>query len=378
MYEEAFMNAFSILFSESYKDSNIRDLSKERTLASMPYGCRYRLIDFILSSLVNSQIYSVGILTKNNYGSLIDHLREGKDWDMDRKNDRLRILTPFVQDANMAYSNSKIEALLSVRNYLESMQKEYCILADCNVIFNIDFDDVIECHERKNADITIVYRSAKEVTDAMAIECDLGGKVTGTRFVARNSAKYNDISMNIYVLKKDLLLKILDSSISYGFHDLEREIIARNVNTMNIFAYKHIGYSSVINSVAGYYKANMELLDRNIRTELFSSDTTILTKIMNMTPTIYQRNCKMKNTLVGDGAVIDGHVENSIIFRGVKIQKGAYVKDSIIMQDTVIGQNAIVENAICDKSVKICDGAEIKGTKKYPFVIRKNEIIEKD
>ena len=372
------MNAFCILFSDSYKDSHISELSNVRTLASIPFGGRYRLIDFILSSLVKSNIYNIGIVTKNKYGSLMDHLGFGKDWDLDRKNGGLKILTPFAQDASIRFSNSKIEALTSIRSYLESAKEEYCILGDCNVVFNIDFENVIECHEEKNADITILYRNAKETQNSMAIECDPNGRVTGTRFIVNDSDNFTDMALGVYVLKKELLLKIIDGSTPYGLQDLEREIISRNIEDMNIYAYKHIGYSSVITTVEGYYKTNMDLLDKKIRDELFYGGTTILTKVMDSTPTIYQENGKVKNGLIADGCVINGTVENSIIFRGVVVQKDAYIKDSIIMQGTIVGEGARLENVICDKQVQIGKGIDIKGSKKYPFVIEKMKSIKEE
>ena len=369
------MNASCILFSDSYKDSHISELSKFRTLASIPFGGRYRLIDFILSSLVKANVDEIGVITRNKYGSLMDHIGWGKDWDLNRKNGGLKILTPFARDANVRFSDSKIEALSSIRGFLENCLSDYIILSDCNYVCNVDFNDILKCHINKKADITIVYRDSTEIKDSMKISCDPFGKVTDATFVDKDSDERCESAMGIYILKKELLFSLIDKGVTYGLHDLEREIIAKNINKMNIYAYKQLGYSAVVTTVEEYYKANMDLLNPNVRNQLINGETTILTKTSDSVPTRYKMTGNAKNSLFADGCVIGGNVINSIVFSDVKIGEGAVIKNSILMKGTVVGTDAVLENVICDKQVVINNNVELRGSKNYPFVIEKSRVI---
>jgi len=359
-----------ILFSESY-DGTQNELAVSRTLATIPFAGRYRLIDFILSSLVNANITDIGILTKEHYGSLQDHIGYGKDWGLDRRDAGLKILNPFAKEETALTRNrSDVDALLSAKGYIKKGDEEYIILADTNLVLNIDFKAMIKSHEKNNADITLLCREVSAPTDGLVIDYDDSCKVYDAKFGATGK-----MMLNVVIINKDLLVSLLEKAYTYGWTDLARDFITQHINTLNIYAYEHKGYSAVINTVADYYKASMDLIKTPIRKELFYSDAPILTRVKNSIPTTYGFDCKVKNSLIADGCEINGELNNCIVFRGVKIKKGAVLNNCIIMQHTEIGENARLNCVITDKDVIVEDNHILSGYETYPFVISKGKTV---
>ena len=361
-----------VLFSESYSAVN-NELAAERTLATVPFAGRYRLIDFVLSSLVKAGVNDIGILTKEHYGSLVDHLGAGKDWDLDRKNGGLKILTPFARaDSAATRSRSKTDALLSCRTYLEKCNEEYVILADTNIVMNIDFYDLVKYHINKDADITVVYQKCSDaVYSGLVIDEDRDGRVIDAYYPAGQMNDCQNQVLKVFVFNKKLLLSLLDRAYTFGWTDFERDFITKNINKLKICGYEHKGYCAVINTVADLYQASMEMLTPARRKEVFESDTTILTRVKNSPPTIYGFECKAKNSLIADGCVIEGTIEDCVIFRGVRIEKGAVLKGCVIGQNSVIHSGAKLECVITDKEVEIGADRELSGHPTFPYVISK-------
>ncbi len=359
-----------ILFSESYGGTQ-NELAVSRTLATIPFAGRYRLIDFILSSLVNANITDIGILTKEHYGSLSDHIGYGKDWGLDRRDAGLKILTPFAKEESALTRNrSAVDALLSAKGYLKKGDEDYVILADTNQVINLNFNAMIKAHKKSSADITILYREVSAPSNGLVIECDEAGRVVDAQFGATGK-----MMLNVIIFNKELLISLLDKAYTYGWTDLTRDFITQNIGTLNIFAFEHKGYSAVINTVADYYKASMDLIKTNIRKELFYSEMPILTRVKNSIPTTYGFDCKVKNSLIADGCEINGELNNCIVFRGVKIKKGAVLNNCIIMQHTEIGENARLNCVITDKDVTVEDNHILSGYETYPFVISKGKTV---
>jgi len=369
------MNAFCILFSDSYEKLDLSELTDDRTLASVPFGGRYRLVDFALSSLVGANVHNIGIVTRNNYGSLMDHVGWGKDWDLNRKNSGIKFLTPFLKDNSSAVISNKIEALNSVIDFIKSSLPEYCILCDSNIVMNIDLKKFMEYHVEKEADITVAYKNMK--SDAKELELTLNehGRLVDTLYHQYPIPEEKDIQLNIVMLKKDLLISLIEKGITYGWYSLKKNVIAHGFNDYRIYGYKVSGYTAVIDSVENYYKSNMELLLKDVRLELFHGKNQILTRIKDSVPTMYGENAKISNSLIADGSTIDGTVENCIVFRDVKIKKGAVVKNSIIMQGTIIEENAKLESVITDKDVVIGKDKLLAGTETMPFIINKGKTV---
>lgn len=365
-----------ILFSESYGVSP-NELAAERTLATVPFAGRYRLIDFVLSSLVKARIDDIGVITKEHYGSLMDHLGWGKDWDLDRKNGGLKILTPFTKEESANTRNrSKIEALLSVKRFIEKTDMEYIILSDTNLVMNINFDAMLRFHVERGADITMLYQTKVCPNHTgCVIDVDESGCVVDAFYSSVQHTEPQNAAFGVYIINKSLLLSLLDRAYTFGWVDFDRDFITKNLNKLKVYAFAHEGFSAVINTVADYYDASMKVLNRDIRHELFYGDTPIFTRVKNSVPTIYGFNGKASNSLIADGCKIDGEINNCIIFRDVVIEKGAVLNNCIIMQNTTIRSDARLNCVITDKDVIIGNGHALSGYQTYPYVIAKGQNV---
>ena len=369
------MNALGVLFSNIH-DDELRDLTKGRTTASIPYGGRYRLVDFILSNLVNAGIFNVAIITKTNYHSLMDHLETGNQWDLNRKNGGLSIFPPFACSSLKNVYRGKLEALIVIKKFLESAKEEYIVLSDCNIICALDISDVIDRHIESSADITVVYHSTKQISEHdLLLRLDKNEYVYDISISMNEGSAPSNIGLGIYVLKRDFLVKIVEDAYTHGNIDFERDYLQKNVNAIKIYGYENKGYSTAIKSINDYYAANMDLLNTVVRKELFYNNGKIYTKVKDTVPAKYGSNAVVKNSIIADGTIIEGQVENSIIFRGVKIAEGAVVKNSIIMQSSVIEKNVQLDYVITDKSVQITEGRILTGVETYPMVIAKESVV---
>lgn len=377
------MSVQGIIFSNLH-DKNIPELTLRRTMASVPYAGRYRLIDFALSNMVNSGITSVSVITHYNYQSLMDHIGTGKDWDLARRSGGIKILPPYMtayaNQSNALY-NSRMEALKSVNYSVSRFTSDYVVLSDCDVICNVDLNDMINDHIENNADITIAVKRVLLNKDAASrnviIDADPEGRIVDINPYPTNVTGYRDIDLNILVINRDYLQSIVVDAIAHGYTSFNRDVIARNTARRNFRIYKYDGYFANIGSLADYYSHSMELLGTpENRDEIFGIKTRpIYTKVRNSAPTRYAESSVVKNSLVADGCIIDGTVENSIIFRGVKISRGATVKNSILFQDTVIGENVFLNCVITDKNVVIRDGRILSGHETLPFFVEKNRLV---
>ena len=376
------MTAAGLIFSNIH-DRNIPDMTATRTIASLPFGSRYRLVDFTLSAMVNAGIDKVGIVTHNNYRSLMDHIGSGKDWDLARRSGGVIILPPFVTafdnpKANKLYT-TRLEALTGVLDYINHCDEDVLVLSDCDIVCNIDIADVIRAHEESGADLTVVTRkmaidgaSAAGGTVA-TIDCDGNIKEFVDRSV--NMEGEYDVNTNVLVITRSFLVSVLKTSISHGFTDFYQQALPYVMNTAKIKAYRFNGYYAEIDSVARYLSANMELLNKEVRDEVFAPERPVYTKVRNSAPTIYTKDAKVKNSLIADGCVIEGEVENSILFRGVRIRKGTVVKNSIMLQDSCTGENVELNCVITDKNVTIRDDRKLSGAESLPYYISKGKMI---
>ncbi len=370
------MNAFCILFTDNYNsgDSKMNELSNKRSLASIPFGGRYRLIDFMLSSLVGAHVRDIGIITKSKYGSLMDHVGWGKDWDLNRKNGGLKYLTPFATDAD-PYSDNQFDILRSVHGYIDDKLQEYCIIADSNIVANLDFNKIFKFHSEKGADITVLCKNTVSGSGDMELGLDSDGKVKNVLLHTDASSDSAHIAMNVYILKKSLLRELISWGVTYGWKDFGKDVISKKFTELNIFGYEHDGYCELIDSLEVYLRANLEMLNGDTRKGLFATDQPILTRTKDSVPTKYGDNANVKNSYIADGCVINGEVENSIIFRNVKIEKGAKVKNSIIMQNSLVEENSSLNCIIVDKNARITENKTLSGCDTLPVVITKGKTV---
>ncbi|AOZ93828.1 glucose-1-phosphate adenylyltransferase subunit GlgD [Paenibacillus crassostreae] len=351
----------------------LEQLTNHRNIASVPFAGRYRLIDFVLSSMVNSGITNVGIFTHTKYRSLMDHLGSGKEWDLDRKRSGLFILPPMKE--GWISPMGDLHAIHAHRDYLHRSSEEYVLLSRSYMVCNIDFNGLQEFHNRNQADITVVY---KEMSDLDSISMQIGmDENSRVRSIWEPNAvpHGNKVSMEMYFLKKSLLIDIIETSLAEGHYNLMKDAIRANISRLNIFGYAYQGYLGIINTINSYYKHSMNLLNPSVWKDLFFKPGLIYTKIKDEPSTRYINNGHTSNSLVANGCVIEGIVENSILFRGVRIRKGATVRNSIVMQNGVIHENSSIVSVIIDKDVIIKEARTLVGHEKAPYIVVKRKII---
>ena len=367
-------NVLGIIYSNVYDDC-ISELTSIRTMGSVPFAGRYRLIDFVLSGMVNGGIVKVGISTKANYQSLMDHVGSGKAWDLSRKRDGMTILPPFNLASTGGVYKSRIEALKGMLSYISESGKDYVVLADCNVVCNIDYAQFVNEHIKSGADISIAYKRgiSPALHNTMNFEFD-GERITSVTLTDKASESAVNYSLNIIVMSRILLERLIEEAVTHSYVYFERDIIANKVATLNIRGHKIESYAKTIDSLQSYYDISLELLSGEYR-DLFEKDKPVYTKVRDDMPAIYGVCSKASGSLIGDGCVIKGTVENCILFRGVYIAEGAVVKNSIIMQDSYISTNAKVNCAILDKGVVITPNRVISGAETYPLYIGKKITI---
>ncbi len=376
------MSVAGLIFSNIH-DSAVPEFTTVRTMASVPFGCRYRLIDFPLSNMVNSGITKIGIITHNNYQSLMDHIGTGKDWDLARRSGGIKVLPPFITAYEGATGSklytTRLEALMGVMNFISRCNEDYLVLSDCDGICNIDLSEVIDFHIEKNADLTVVTRrlSADEadIKDATAISAEEDGAVKDASAYLRGVSS-NEVSTNIVVVSRMFLLGALRDAAAHGYKHFYKDIVARRIGRARIYRYMYEKTFVHINSLEGYFASSMKLLDPTVRNGLFNVENMpIYTKLRNSAPTRYTSSAKVTNSYVADGCVIEGTVENCILFRGVRIGKGTVVKNCVLLQDTFTGNNVSLNCVITDKNAVICDGRMLSGHSSMPFFIPKGAMV---
>ena len=374
------MNILGVVFSYSDR-ANLRELTKIRTLASVPFGGKYRAIDFILSNFVNSGIYDVSIITRNNYHSLIDHLGAGKEWDLTRKLGGLRILSPFsnpgVTDSTGTYLGT-IDALSKNMHSIKRSRADYVAITGSSILYNIDYDEVMKSHIERNADITAIYARPQDGESMPSgiplFRMDERERIYELNYNNEdNNRQIMPISLDTFLIRKSLLESLVADSISYGRYDFQRDIIQRLCTNLNIIGYEHKKIYFEISSVSGYMKENMRLLSEDVRNQIFEKP--VYTKIKDSVPAQYCAGCEVSNSIISDGCRIEGTVINSILSRGVVVEKGAVVKNSIVMQNTEIMKNVSLDYVILDKDVIVRDNRQLVGHETYPVVIEKKSII---
>ena len=375
-------NALGILFPNSY-DSLVPDLVSERLMASIPFASRYRLVDFILSSMANCGIDNISLIVRRNYHSLMDHLGSGREWDLTRKNGGLNLVPPFAEKTVSIY-NGRVEALASILDFLKEQKEKYVVMADTNLAVNFDFNALIQAHMDSRADVTVAYREeplpgdltghrdiGKSLYYTLAID---NGRVTKMYMNSKEPGVQN-FSMNIYIIDRELLIDQINTAYVRGQVFFERDILAPQLERLNVQAFRYDGYVARISSMKSYFNENMKMLDDVNVDALFSAGNPIYTKIRDDNPARYINGSKVSNIMAADGCIIEGEVENSILFRGVKVGKGAWVKNCVLMQDTVIEADAGVEYVVTDKNATITRGKIIKGTVTFPVYVAKYQIV---
>ncbi len=376
------MTVAGLIFSNIH-DQSIPEMTRVRTMASIPYGCRYRLIDFPLSNMVNSGITNVGVIAHYNYQSLLDHIGNGKDWDLARRSGGIKILPPYITAfekgaAGKLYEN-RLEAILGATNFIDRCKADYIVMSDCDVILNIDLKKVVEEHVKTGAYMTLVSKklgvneSYEDVANVLT--ADESGRVTGyARYKPENEEAI--VATNILVVSREDLMNIVAEANARGYKSFYNDVIARQLSTKNIRLYDFDGWCAHISSLEGYFASSMELLKDEVRQDLFGDrNRQVYTKIRNSAPTKYTAQAQVTNSLVADGCVIEGTVENCILFRGVHVGKGTVIKNCILLQDTYVGSGVTLNCVVTDKDAVIKDGRMLSGHNTMPFFIGKGQTV---
>lgn len=369
-------NVLGLVFANMH-DTTLGDMTKNRTMGSVMFGGRYRLIDFPLSNMVNSGISEVGVITKSNYQSLLDHLGSAREWDLARKKGGLYILPPFGNVESTLY-RGRIEALYGAMSFIKHSRAKYVILSDCDVVTNIDYKPIVAAHIESGADITAVAHtgvySSDDIKTSTVFNVDADKKVTSV-LINPDISGTCTTSLNVFVMSMDFLIETVNDAMARGNVSFERNILQEKCRELKIKIYEYDNYFSKLNSPESYFKSNMALLEPENARKLFVPKRSIYTKVSDNAPVKYDLDSKVSNSLVADGCIIEGEVENSVLFRGVKVGKGAKVKNCILMQGTVVGDNAELNYLITDKNVSICENHILTSSPQYPMYVGKGASV---
>lgn len=369
-------NVLGLVFANMH-DTTLGDMTKNRTMGSVMFGGRYRLIDFPLSNMVNSGISEVGVITKSNYQSLLDHLGSAREWDLARKKGGLYILPPFGNVESTLY-RGRIEALYGAMSFIKHSRAKYVILSDCDVVTNIDYKPIVAAHIESGADITAVAHtgvySSDDIKTSTVFNVDADKNITSV-LINPDISGTCTTSLNVFVMSMDFLIETVNDAMARGNVSFERNILQEKCRELKIKIYEYDNYFSKLNSPESYFKSNMALLEPENARKLFVPKRSIYTKVSDNAPVKYDLDSKVSNSLVADGCIIEGEVENSVLFRGVKVGKGAKVKNCILMQGTVVGDNAELNYLITDKNVSICENHILTSSPQYPMYVGKGASV---
>lgn len=364
-----------IVFAYQQRES-LQELVKERASASVPFGGRYRAIDFAISNLVNAGARDVGVLVQERYQSLLDHLGTGKNFDLSRKRGGLRILPPFniMGDGGNKNFRGKMEALCGVRGYIADIKQDYVVMTDGDLVSNLPISEIVQSHIKNKADITVVCGNDSFYVDS------------GTYFQTNEDGRVTDVLYNIhtpkgrrglevYVISKTLLLEVVDYCISHDKYSFRKDVLQEMKDELVIRTYVWEGFAAQVRSVKEYFERSMQLLNPDIRQDLFREERPIKAKGADKSSAVIAPGGCVHNTIIGDGCLIEGIVENSILFPGVRVGKCSVVRNCVLFKETVIGRRAEAAFIISDKRVRLTDGATIIGSALYPLAIEKGSVV---
>ncbi len=365
-----------IVFPNAHDDL-MAQMTVLRSMGAVPFGARYRLIDFSLSNLVNAGITKVGVITRANYQSLMDHLGSGKPWDLDRKKGGIFFLPPYGYSETRVYTGH-VDALQGAMSYIRKAKEQYVVLCDADVISNIDLSEMLAQHEHSGADVTVAYKKGKlpkNHRDIMSFY--FNGEGRATEVLLSNAIDGDcDYSLDIVVIRRELLISLVAEASAKGKTSLWRDVLQPQADTLKIYGYKVDSFAAVMDGIDSYVAANTALIEcPKARQELFCKERPVYTKTRDDMPTKYGLEAKVTNSLVADGCIIEGEVKNCVLFRGVMVGKGAVLENCIIMQDCSIGEGSDLKYVVFDKNVTTGSRLSLCGAENFPVYIDKGQRI---
>lgn len=374
------ISAAGIIFS-SLNANTLSRLTADRSVAAIPFGCRYRLVDFCLSSMVNADISNINIVTNYKYRSLAEHIGSGKDWDLARRERSINIITPFqtANSGNVKVFSTHMEALISMKEYIKEFKEDYVVMMDSDNVLNIDLQELLSYHVKNEADITIVTKAIDESASykhpRMMIASN-DGKITDIAMSPSYNHACPDLSLNIFVMSTAYLRNIIDECEAYNLNSLTLFML-RECKHADYRVYRYNDYVASVSSFLDYYKYSIELATIPAAREelLMKKDAPIFTRVHNSAPVVYKSTATVKNSLIADECIIEGTVINSVLFRGVKVAKGAVVKNSVLFRGTYVESGAELNCIVTDKDVHVTEGVKLSGNENMPFYIQKGRKI---
>ena len=373
------MNMLGLIFADEHS-SDISDLTTRRTFAAIPFGARYRIIDFFISNMTNSGIRNIGVVATTKYESLMGHVRYGGEWDLHRRKTGLTVLPPFsFFNGEERYENI-LEALQANINYIKENSEPYVLFTCCNAIGNIDYSAMLEQHIASGARFTcLCTKEATNKTDGLqTTEYVLGedNRIEDILIHRHEITPGAYIGTSTYIMGREDLLDIIADSLEKNKTSFRKDVLIPALEDSKVMAYVSDEKMLFVDSVASYLKCNLDLLDSDVRKELFGQELRpIITRAGNSSPAYYGEESKSTNSIIAAGSVIEGTVRNSVIFRGVRVKKGAVVENCVINQDCTIGEGAVLNYAVLDKQVTINDKRLLSGYVTHPFYVKKGSVI---
>ncbi len=368
-------SAVAGLILANMNDTLLGKLTQTRSMAALPYGARYRLIDFPLSNLTNAGVSNIGIVTKENYRSLMDHIGSGVSWDLDRKNGGIYLLSPYVTSDVKHYTGT-VDALHGAIDYLERCKTDYIVLCHGDTVVNLDLTAMVDAHVAKGADITVAYHHGKPPLTATTLFASFGKDGRIMHLAAQKpETEETDYYIGIMVIARQRLIEIVQAAFAEGLNSFTLDVLAPMADQLCVYGYEHMGFVAVMDSTNSYYEASMQLLNPHIRHQLFNKQRPVFTKTRDDMPTRYGTKASVKNCLIADGCVINGTVKNSILFRGVIVEKDAVVENCILMQETAVKKGAHLQFVISDKNAVIGEAMSLQGTLQKRFFVEKNQTV---
>lgn len=371
-------NLHGIIFA--YRESpELRELVRVRNSCSIPYGGRYRLIDFSLSNMVNAGVTDIGLIVHASYQSLLDHVGSGKDWDLSRKHGGLRILPPFGYSGKHkggSQYRGRMDALAGVYSYLQTIRQDYVLLTFGDLAANLPISEAFEQHLKTGADITALCVPTTSADPRLTNYITVDSKNRATDVAIHPMEPMGKVSLETYILSKSLLMNLVDRCAAHDVYSFSHGVLLGGLSEgLNIQTFDFDGYAARIQTVPGYFMRSMQLLDPTVQESLFRTDRPVRTKDQSNPSTYYGPEAQSINSLVSDGCIIEGTVINSILSRGVRVEKGAVVENCILMQRATVQTGATLRYTIADKNVRVCPGRMLMGHGTYPLVIAKDEVV---
>lgn len=361
-------------------ENNFGGLCKHRPVYMLPFGGRYRLIDFTISNMVNNGIKSVAIYTGKKMRSTMDHIGNGNPWDLNRRFNGLFMFPPILENDYGLYTGD-IHQFHSTEPFFEHTKEKYVFICNPDILAKVDLNEAFKYFRDTDADFTLIYKKQTDPhgdfirKDKMIIDKDGNLKSMGLNL---GTEREFNLFLEMGFIKKDVFLQLVRQSIERGDTNYLRDAMLQNKDKYKMNTYEFKGHVENISDLKNYYDANLNLLKDDIANELFYENGLVYTKSKDEPSTWYGKDSSVQNSIIANGCIINGNVQNSIIFRGVKIGKNAIVKNSIVMQKGIIENDAIVVNSILDKYTCVEEYARIAGSSSMPYVVEKNQRIRKD